>query len=133
MKLHMNEKRVKWGDSESSSVKDYDMRITAETSSNRYTIYSTYDTRPENFKAQVTKLSPYDEQEYIWAQIRNESVAFIDSKTGRVIKRTSLLDIDPDDVDYMDLCNEWADEVLTDTMYTLDDMNSDRRHIRAIY
>lgn len=60
-----------------------------------------------DFFAQMTKIAPYDDADYVWAKILpNKKVEFI--KNGRVIDRAQLPEFEDDDyedvTEYIDMC-----------------------------
>lgn len=94
---------------------------------NRYTImysevYNAPDADPRKmfheFEAQITVSNPYDDADYVWADINNGVVNYI--KNGKVIDKSYYMDADDMDVEN----DEWCDVVIEQALEGLESYNS---------
>ena len=89
--------------------------------------YTSIDSNPEadpqkmlkDFKAQVSKVSPYDDAHYYWAKIENGDISII--YDGKVVDKAYYFDADDMGCEN----SEWADMVCQGAMDILDKYNAD--------
>ena len=84
------------------------------TEQDAWTIYS-------DFRAQVSKISPYDDADYAWADIRNGHIDVI--RNGKVVKRSYYFNADDMDVEN----TEWCDIIIDEAI----DLTVSYTHLRA--
>lgn len=110
---------------------EYDKYYAVAYGNHRYSVYDTtlsddvfnkqYCTN--NYKAQISKISPYDDAEYVWANVENGLVNFIlDGKIIDTIKDIS----NDDDFEYN---FEWQDNIFLTALENLEIYNKDIKPI----
>ena len=82
------------------------------TDQDAWTIYS-------DFRAQVSKISPYDDADYAWADIRNGHIDVI--RNGKVVKRSYYFNADDMDVEN----TEWCDIIIDEAIDLIAKINKD--------
>lgn len=82
------------------------------TDQDAWTIYS-------DFRAQVSKISPYDDADYAWADIRNGHIDVI--RNGKVVKRSYYFNADDMDVEN----TEWCDIIIDEAIDLIAKVNKD--------
>lgn len=82
------------------------------TEQDAWTIYS-------DFRAQVSKISPYDDADYAWADIRNGHIDVI--RNGKVVKRSYYFNADDMDVEN----TEWCDIIIDEAIDLIAKINKD--------
>lgn len=73
------------------------------TDQDAWTIYS-------DFRAQVSKIAPYDDADYAWADIRNGHIDVI--RNGKVVKRSYYFNADDMEVENAEWCDIIIDEAI---------------------
>lgn len=82
------------------------------TDQDAWTIYS-------DFRAQVSKIAPYDDADYAWADIRNGHIDVI--RNGKVVKRSYYFNADDMDVEN----TEWCDIIIDEAIDLIAKINKD--------
>lgn len=82
------------------------------TDQDAWTIYS-------DFRAQVSKIAPYDDADYAWADIRNGHIDVI--RNGKVVKRSYYFNADDMDVEN----TEWCDIIIDEAIDLIAKVNKD--------
>lgn len=82
------------------------------TEQDAWTIYS-------DFRAQVSKIAPYDDADYAWADIRNGHIDVI--RNGKVVKRSYYFNADDMDVEN----TEWCDIIIDEAIDLIAKINKD--------
>lgn len=82
------------------------------TEQDAWTIYS-------DFRAQVSKIAPYDDADYAWADIRNGHIDVI--RNGKVVKRSYYFNADDMDVEN----TEWCDVIIDEAIDLIAKINKD--------
>lgn len=82
------------------------------TEQDAWTIYS-------EFRAQVSKIAPYDDADYAWADIRNGHIDVI--RNGKVVKRSYYFNADDMDVEN----TEWCDIIIDEAIDLIAKINKD--------
>lgn len=82
------------------------------TDQDAWTIYS-------DFRAQVSKIAPYDDADYAWADIRNGHIDVI--RNGEVVKRSYYFNADDMDVEN----TEWCDIIIDEAIDLIAKINKD--------
>ena len=93
--------------------KKYAVQYTeVNTEQDAWTIYS-------DFHAQVSRIAPYDDADYAWADIKNGHIDVI--KGGRTIKRSYYFNADDMDVEN----TEWCDIIIDEAIELIAEVNKD--------
>lgn len=82
------------------------------TEQDAWTIYS-------DFRAQVSRIAPYDDADYAWADIRNGHIDVI--RNGKVVKRSYYFNADDMDVEN----TEWCDIIIDEAIDLIAKINKD--------
>lgn len=82
------------------------------TDQDAWTIYS-------DFRAQVSKIAPYDDADYAWADIRNGHIDVI--RNGKVVKRSYYFNADDMEVEN----TEWCDIIIDEAIDLIAKINKD--------
>lgn len=111
---------------ETASSSKYDEYLTENFNGSKYGIhYTSVDTSPDadpwklfkEFKAQVSKISPYDDADYAWATIENGTITiYVGTKSKYKIYYVSSEDSDLEN-------NEWCESIINMAMDELEDIN----------
>lgn len=98
---------------ETKDRKKYAVHYTeVNTDQDAWTIYS-------DFRAQVSKIAPYDDADYAWADIRNGHIDVI--RNGKVVKRSYYFNADDMDVEN----TEWCDIIIDEAIDLIAKINKD--------
>ena len=104
-----------------SASKQFTSTFPVNHGSKRYMCHMTEPEDDLNWSAQLTRISPYDDAEYVWAKIDpNKQVKFI--KDGRIIDKMQMDQYDEDNFETFD---EYVDYVLDSVVTELINMNKD--------
>lgn len=119
MKRVIRAATIDYGTVKHTSAPSYDLFQSLVYNKQKYTMYCTDTTEFDEFRCQITKVSPYDDAEYFWAKYEPGIIQLI--QNGRVVHSMSVyLPKEEDGANFED----WMNDVLIDVLDALEYYNS---------